>query len=118
MPSTRISMCLICACATGPITIDPSTTSSAIRFVFIVPPSLKVQPELLRDSEADAAADGHKQCAIGVDSVPIHPQPKVHSGAHTHVGGDSGEQNVATAPNLRNSRDAVIRRMQPRKHRA
>src|ERR1700687_89046 len=115
MPSTRISICLICACATGTTTIEPSRTSRAIRFVFIVPPSLKVQPKLLRDSKTDVSTDRHERCPRGMSNIPVHRQPNMHSGTHAHVGCDSGQENVATTPALSDSRDAVIRRMQPGK---
>src|SRR6202521_2936972 len=117
MPSTRISICLICACATGTTTIEPSRTSRAILFLFIVPPSsLEMQPKLLRDSETDASPDRHKQRAGGMGRVPIHPQPNVHSGTHAHVRRDSRDQFVATAPLLGDSSDAIVLRIQPSEH--
>src|SRR5580700_11329282 len=51
-------------------------------------------------------------------SIPVHPEPNVHSGTHSGVAGDSGEQHVTAAPTLSNSGNAVILRMQPSKHRA
>src|SRR5437868_6715020 len=116
MPSTRISMCLICACAAGATTIEPSKTSSAILLAFIVPPSSKVQPKLLRDSKTDVTADGHERGTCGMCNVPIHPEPNMHSGAHAYIGRDTAQQNVATTAVLVESRDAVILRMQPSQH--
>src|SRR5258708_35311686 len=49
-------------------------------------------------------------------TVPVHAKPDVHSGAHAHVGRDSGEQRVAAAPALGDCRDAVILRVQPSYH--
>ena len=72
-----------------------------------------MHPKLLRDSETDVTADGHEHRTRGMRHVPIHADPNVHSGTHTHVSRDSGQQHVATAPILSNSCDAVILRVQP-----
>jgi hypothetical protein len=72
-----------------------------------------VQPKLLSNSETDVAADGHKQRTRGMRQVPIHPEPNMHSGAHAYVGRHSRQQDVAAAPPLSHSCDAIILRMQP-----
>src|SRR5689334_2110170 len=107
MPSTRISMCLICACEPG-ANVQPSNSHSAIRLEFIVPPSVsKVQPKLLCDSETDVTTDGHECCTGGMRNVPIRPEPDMHAWAYSHVGSNSGKQHVAAAPALVDSSDAI-----------
>lgn len=81
--------------------------------MFIVPAFLKVKPKLLRDSKTDVTPHGHEQCARGMGHIPIHAKPNVHSGTQPDVGGDSGQQQVATAPAPSDPRDAVILRVQP-----
>src|SRR5205085_9201004 len=80
--------------------------------------SSEMHPKLLRDSKTDVTANGHERCARGMRNVPIDSEPDVHSGTHAHVGRNSGQQRVPAAPALSDSRDAVIPRLQPRKHRA
>src|SRR5438552_3720702 len=114
MPSTRISICVICARVSGTAK-EPNRTSSARYFLFIAPPSSK--PKLLGNSKTNVAANGHKQCTSGMRDVPIHPEPDVHSRSYAHIACDSGQQNVTAASTLGNSCDAVILRTQPREHR-
>src|ERR1700752_3368441 len=97
----------------GTTTIEPNRTKSATLFVFIVPPSLKVQPKLLRDPKTDVTPHGHELCACGMSNIPIHSKPKMHSRTHAHVGFGSGEQHVATAPALSEADHAFILRVQP-----
>src|SRR6267143_1082446 len=75
--------------------------------------SLEVNPKLLSNSEAEVTADRHKRGARRMRNVPVHAEPYVRSGAHAHVGRDSGEQLVATASALRNCRDAIVLSVQP-----
>src|SRR6266436_3642039 len=115
MPSTRISMCLICACETGTNT-ELSKNSNASFLVVIVLPSFEMKPKLTGNSETDVAADGHERAARRMRNVPVHAEPHVHSRTHAHVGRDTGEQHVAAAPALGDCRDAVILRVQPSHH--
>src|SRR6266478_6760273 len=116
MPSTRISMCLICACETGTNT-ELSKNSNASFLVVIVLPSFEMKPKLTGNSETDVAADGHERAARRMRNVPVHAEPHVHSRTHAHEGRDTGEQHVAAAPALGDCRDAVILRVQPSHHR-
>src|SRR5438552_17663246 len=108
MPSTRISICLICACAAGTTTIEPSRTSSRFFSYSWFLLSLTVQTKLLCNSETDVAADRHEQWARGMRHSPVHPEPNVHAGAHTEVGRHASQQNVTAAPSLAGSGDAII----------
>src|SRR5882762_4930711 len=117
MPSTRISICLICALDTG-LTIETSRATRASFFVFIVLLSLSVHPKLLCYSKTDMTANGHEGRPRGMRHVPIHPDPDMHSGTHPHIRGDSGKQHIAAAPVLRDSPDTIILRMQPSQRRA
>src|SRR5579862_2314450 len=77
-----------------------------------------MKSELLCDSETDVATKGSKHRSIGVGDVPIHSEPKMHTGAHAYVSGDTGKQDVTAASFPGDVRDAIVLRMQPGKRRA
>src|SRR5215469_2913558 len=112
MPSTRISMCLICA-ATGAANTQPSSNTSAKVCFRIVSPFSQMKTELLGNSEADMAPHWHEQRARGVRHIPIHAEPDVHARTQAHVGRRPELQYVAAAAALRESADAVVLRVQP-----
>src|SRR5215472_4401086 len=88
MPSTRISMCLICACDSV-ATVRPNKSNRAI-FVFTFSPFLKVRhSELPRHSKTDEAAERHKRCARRMRHDPIRTDEHMHAGAQAHVASDS-----------------------------
>src|SRR5438094_8919140 len=70
MPSTRISICVICARVSGTAK-EPNRASRARYFRFIAPPSSKVQPKLLGNSKTNVAANGHKQCTSLLNSPDL-----------------------------------------------
>src|SRR5215470_8619788 len=114
MPSTRISMCLICACDSG-ATVTLNKSSSAI-FVFTFSPFLKVRhPELPRHSKTDVAADRHKRCARRMRHVPIRSDPHMQAGTQAHVASDSSKHGVPTTAALTDSSNAVILHVEPSK---
>src|SRR2546428_13437506 len=116
MPSTRISMCLICACEIG-VSVQPSSSNRATLLEFTVPPFVsKVQPKLLCDSETDVAPDRHEHRARRMGDIPIHSGPNVHSGTHTDVLGDSADQQVAAAPRLGESGVSLILQIPQSRH--
>jgi hypothetical protein len=113
MPSTRISMCLICACDMG-ANVQPRSSNQAIRFVFIAVLSFeKMHAKLLGDAKANAAADGHEGRSGGMRYVPFRAEPDMHSRTHSNVGGHSRKQHISAASVLSRAGDAVILRMQP-----
>src|SRR5215470_13155942 len=114
MPSTRISMCLICACDSG-ATVTLNKSSSAI-FVFTFSPFLKVRhPELPRHSNTDVAADRHKRCARRMRYVPIRSDPQMQAGTQADVTCDSGKKHVTATAVLIDSSNAVILHVEPSK---
>src|SRR5262249_44907400 len=116
MPSTRISICLICAWDIGANVQLRSSNSRS--FVFIVPPLLeKMHSKLLRDSETDMATNGHERLVGRVSTVPIHAKPDVHSGSQAYVSRDSGQQHITAASVLVNSRYAVVLTVEPGQYR-
>src|SRR5207245_9135567 len=118
MPSTRISMCLICACEIG-VSVQPSSSNRATLLEFTVPPFVsKVQPKLLCDSETDVAPDRHEHRARRMGDIPIHSGPNVHSGTDTDVRGDSAEQHFADATRLSDSGHSLLLRRQPSRNSA
>src|SRR5215472_18134343 len=107
MPSTRISMCLICACDSG-ATVRPNKSNRAI-FVFTFSPFLKVRhPELPRHSKTDVAADRHEGCAHRVGHIPIRSDPHVQAGTQAYVTSDSSKHCVPATATLTESSNAVI----------
>jgi len=50
--------------------------------------------------------------------IPIHAKPDMHSGSHTDVGRESGEQCIAAASVLVDTGYAVVLRVEPSQHRA
>src|SRR6516162_2115110 len=78
----------------------------------------EMHPKLLRDSKADVTADRHEGRSSGMDNIPIHSEPNMHSRTHTDIGCHPGQQHVTFTTVLCDSCDAVVLRMQPRQHRA
>jgi hypothetical protein len=117
MPSTGISMCLICACDSG-ATARPNKSHSAI-FVFTFSPFLEVRhPELLRYSKTDVPANGREHRAGGVGHVPICAYPNMQARTQTHIIRNSGEEDVTATSVLADSSYAVILHMEPSKCRS
>src|SRR5215475_2488672 len=118
MPSTRISICLICACTAGTIAIVPSRAiSTTALFVPIDPPFLKMQAKLLGNSETDVTPHRHEQRAGRMCNVPVHSKPNMHTWTQADKACDPGQQRITSAPFLADSSDPVIRRVQPSEHR-
>src|ERR1700682_6139507 len=69
--------------------------------------------ELLRNSKTDVTPNRQKLHACRVCDVPIRAQPDVHSGTHANICRNSGQQNVAATPTLRNAGHAIVLRAHP-----
>src|SRR3974377_159668 len=85
-------------------------------YSWFVPPFEEMQSKLFRDSKADATADRHEGRSNGMDNIPIHSEPKMHSRTHTDIGCHPGQQHVTSTAVLCDSCDTVVLRMQPSQH--
>jgi hypothetical protein len=84
----------------------------------LLPSLKKMHPKLLRNSKADVPANGHEGRPCGMGNIPVHSEPKIHSGTHAHVGRHPRQQDVTTTAVLGDSCYAIILGVQPRQHRA